>query len=62
MVGNTQHTIALRTEKLLSPSKLPELLPKPASSPAPQLKHASIMQKMEFYLKPIFKTKKFDLL
>ena len=56
-----KNTTTLKNKKLLDNSTSPELLTKTAElSPAPQNKETDKPER-DFYSKPIFKTKRFDL-
>lgn len=58
-----KNTIAAKAKKLLNTSTLPELLTKPVSSSVTPLKQEpeKLEIETEFYSKPIFKSRRFDL-
>ena len=56
-----KNTIAAKAKKLLNTSTSPELLVKPVSSSVTPLKQEADKQEVDFYLKPIFKSRRFDL-
>jgi hypothetical protein len=56
-----KNTIAVKAEKLSNTSTSPELLKKPVSVSVVPLKQEPEKQEIDFYSKPIFKSRRFDL-
>jgi len=56
-----KNTIAVKAKKLLNTSTSPELLTKPVSVSVTPLKQEPDKQEIDFYSKPIFKSRRFDL-
>jgi len=56
-----KNTIAAKAKKLLNTSTSSELLTKPASSSVIPLKQESDKQEVDFYSRPIFRSRRFDL-
>jgi hypothetical protein len=56
-----KNTVAVKAEKLPNTSTSPELLKKPVSVSVVPLKQEPEKQEIDFYSKPIFKSRRFDL-
>jgi len=56
-----KNTVAAKAKKLLNTSTSPELLTKPVSVSAAPLKQEPGNQETDFYSKPIFRSRRFDL-
>ena len=56
-----KNTIAAKAKKLLNTSTSPELLTTPVNSSVTPLKQEPGKQETDFYPKPIFKSRRFDL-
>ena len=56
-----KNTIAAKAKKLLNTSTSPELLTKPVSSSVNPVKQGTDKLETEFYSKPIFRSRRFDL-
>jgi hypothetical protein len=56
-----KNNIAAKAKKSLNTPTSPELLTKPVSSSVSPLKHETDKQETDFYPKPIFKSRRFDL-
>jgi len=56
-----KNTIAAKAEKLSNTSTSPELLTTPVNSSVTPLKQEPVKQEIDFYPKPIFKSRRFDL-
>jgi len=56
-----KNTIAAKAKKSLNSSTSPELLTKPVSSSVAPLKQEPGKQETDFYSKPIFRSRRFDL-
>jgi len=56
-----KNTIAAKAKKLLNTSTSPELLTKPVSASVTPLKQEPGKPETDFYSKPIFRSRRFDL-
>ena len=56
-----KNTIAVKAKKSLTTSTSPELLTKPISPSVAPLKQELDKQETDFYSRPIFKSRRFDL-
>ena len=56
-----KNTIAAKAKKSVNTSTSPELLTKPVSSSVTPLKQEAGKEDTDFYPKPIFKSRRFDL-
>ena len=61
MGKEAKNTIAAKAKKVLNTSTSPELLTKPVSVSVAPLKQEPDKQEIDFYSKPIFKSRRFDL-
>jgi hypothetical protein len=56
-----KNTIAAKAKKVLNTSTSPELLTKPVSVSVAPLKQEPGKEEIDFYSKPIFRSRRFDL-